>query len=205
MENTDSPMGIEGLTVKSQRQIVGLGLLPEADSGDRHLMPRRELNGVRLNLVRLEHDNGLRQGGSRPKAMNQWIMVAVREEHPHTGVREATEPLDEPKLRTDVVLGFVVHVSGEHENLRLLGEDQVDQIIQGPCRAATDLLGEILVELTTQRLEWRPEVKISGMHHGADPAIFTLSHLRILRIVLGFEKLTDVLLSVVSRSEGVRH
>jgi hypothetical protein len=136
------------------------------------------LNGVRLDLIRLEHDNFLGQRCRRLKATNQRIVVAVREEYPHTFVGEPSETMDEAKLSTDVVLGFVVDVPGYYEDLRLLGDNQVDQIIEGSRGTFTDLVGNALVELTAQRLEWRPEMKIGGVHHGADPAIFVLSHLR---------------------------
>ena len=48
-----------------------------------------------------------------------------------------------------------------------------------------------------------PEVKISGMHHGADPAIFMLSHLGILRTVLGFEAVRVVVDSATTSSHAI--
>jgi hypothetical protein len=104
----------------------------KAHPGDMDNMATGEVDPMDLGIPRVKDGHVVRQLGCTPKTRGQRIMVAVGNEDTNSGIPQATQPIGEPQLGPDFVLGSVVHIASKHNDVDRFLNGNVDQIAECP-------------------------------------------------------------------------
>ena len=161
VEHTDD--GAAGQARKQRNEIVGLGGGPITDTSHLHLHTVAETHPVRRHLTDREHLDTGRQLGSTLPLREQWVVVAVRNEDADAGFGQFAQPEDDPSLCAGITLRRIEDVSGEHDELNLLLQCNLDQAVERCAGQADDAVVRGGAKQPTEGLQRCAEVEVGGV------------------------------------------